>query len=126
MPEPHPILDVPQQFAPATSHQVRDEPADYVRRDLLGPWDGREEQFRPKARGPRDRYGSARSARSTTRAHAGGGRPDAGRPGRRRRPRGRGAARAVQRAEAGRLWASSMGMWFTVPADLPALAVTAG
>jgi hypothetical protein len=27
---------------------------------------------------------------------------------------------------AGRLWASSMGMSFTVPADLPALAVTAG
>ncbi|HLT11285.1 MAG TPA: hypothetical protein VK028_10825, partial [Micromonosporaceae bacterium] len=52
---PHP-LDVPQRFAPATSYQVRDELEDLIRRDLLGPWDGEHERFRPNMLGPRERY----------------------------------------------------------------------
>jgi hypothetical protein len=127
MSEPHPILDVPQEFAPASSYQVRDELADYLRRDLLGPWDGPEEQFRPKARGPRDRYlvgalGPRFNPRSTLEASD-------------RMPDDLGADTDPEDGElpeqfsvqnAGRLWASSMGMSFTVPADLPVLAVTAG
>src|SRR4051812_26529628 len=49
-------LDVPQTFEDATSFQVRDELEKLVARDLLGPWDGPLEEFRPKAMGPRERY----------------------------------------------------------------------
>ena len=49
-------LDVAQEFTPATSYQVRDELEDLVRRDLLGPWGGDDEEFAPRAMGPRERY----------------------------------------------------------------------
>lgn len=49
-------LDVPQQFTPASSYQVRGELEAYVRRDLLGPWGAEDEEFSPRARGPRERY----------------------------------------------------------------------
>ena len=49
-------LDVAQEFAPATSYEVRGELQRLIERDLLGPWDGPEERFAPGARGPRDRY----------------------------------------------------------------------
>src|SRR4051812_10456403 len=52
---PHP-LDAPQEFADASSFEVPDELGDLISRDLLGPWGGPEEQFAPRARGPRDRY----------------------------------------------------------------------
>ena len=51
-----PPLDVPQTFTAATSYQVRDELEELIGRDLLGPWDGEDEQFRPGAMGPRERY----------------------------------------------------------------------
>src|SRR5262249_54465935 len=51
-----PPLDVPQVFGEAGSYEVRDELEALVRRDLLGPWDGETEQFRPRAMGPRERY----------------------------------------------------------------------
>ena len=47
---------VPQEFAPATSYELRDQLGDLISRDLLGPWDGEREQFRPRAQGPRERY----------------------------------------------------------------------
>jgi hypothetical protein len=126
MTEPHPVLDVPQQFEPATSFQVRDELADYLARDLLGPWDGPAERLKPGARGPRDRYlvgalGPRFNPRSTLEAAD-------------RMPDELGADADAEDGElpeqfsvqnAGRLWASSMGLSFTVPAGLPALAVTA-
>src|SRR5690606_15038588 len=49
-------LDAPQHFADATSYEVRDKLVDYIRRDLLGPWEGEYEEFPPKAMGPRERY----------------------------------------------------------------------
>lgn len=49
-------LDVPQQFEEAGSFQVRDKLQQLVEGDLLGPWDGENEQFRPRAMGPRERY----------------------------------------------------------------------
>jgi hypothetical protein len=117
MTEPHPVLDVPQQFEPATSFQVRDELADYLARDLLGPWDGPAERLKPGARGPRDRYlvgalGPRFNPRSTLEAAD-------------RMPDELGADADTEDGElpeqfsvqnAGRLWASSMGLSFTVPA----------
>ncbi|MBN1172702.1 MAG: hypothetical protein JXA67_11060, partial [Micromonosporaceae bacterium] len=120
-------LDIPQRFADATSYQVRDELEDLVRRDLLGPWDGETEQFRPGAMGPRERY-------------------LVGMLGPRPRPKSEGAgadpAQDVELSTAqgdagaelpevltpqslGKLWASSMGLSFAVPADTGRLAVTA-
>ncbi|MGD9531288.1 MAG: hypothetical protein AB7V44_31470, partial [Pseudonocardia sp.] len=49
-------LDVAPEFTPATSYEVRDELEDLVRRDLLGPWNGDDEEFAPRAMGPRERY----------------------------------------------------------------------
>src|SRR5262245_33075425 len=49
-------LDVPHGFADASSYQVRDELEVLIRRDLLGPWDGDTEVFRPGSDGPRERY----------------------------------------------------------------------
>ncbi|MET7373443.1 DISARM system helicase DrmA [Micromonospora arida] len=51
-----PPLNVPQTFPKATSHQVRDELEELIGRDLLGPWEGEREEFRPGAMGPRERY----------------------------------------------------------------------
>lgn len=51
-----PTLDAPQTFAEGGSFEVRNELEELVRRDLLGPWDGPEEKFKPKAMGPRERY----------------------------------------------------------------------
>src|SRR5438270_7243128 len=56
MVEPASPLDAPQAFAVAGSYQVRDELEVLVQRDLLGPWDGEAEEFRPGAMGPRERY----------------------------------------------------------------------
>src|SRR5664279_4244551 len=47
---------VPQRFAAATSESVRGELIDIIGRDLLGPWAGEDEEFAPRAAGPRDRY----------------------------------------------------------------------
>jgi hypothetical protein len=126
MPEPNPVLDVPQQFEPATSHQVRDELVDYIMRDLLGPWGGPSEQLPPRARGPRDRYlvgmlGPKYNPRSALDAAD-------------RMPDELGAQADAEDGElpeqfsvqnAGRLWASSMGLSFAVPSDVDALAATA-
>jgi hypothetical protein len=37
---PHPLYEVPQTFRPGDSYDVRDGLVTYIRRDLLGPWDG--------------------------------------------------------------------------------------
>ena len=49
-------LDLPQEFAEASSYQVRDELTDLIERDLLGPWDGELEVFPPRSPGPLERY----------------------------------------------------------------------
>ena len=73
--EPASPLDVPQNFTPATSYQVRDELQELIRRDLLGPWDGEREVFPPAVMGPRERYlvgmiGPKPGARTTARPGA--------------------------------------------------------
>ena len=49
-------LDQPQEFADASSCQVRDELAGLIERDLLGPWDGEAEVLPPRSADPGERY----------------------------------------------------------------------
>ncbi|SPT50061.1 DISARM system helicase DrmA [Actinomadura madurae] len=123
-----PPLDVPQEFAEGTSFQVRDELEDLVRRDLLGPWGGPKEAFKPKAMGPRERYlvgmlGPRHSPASAiesadempdTEAGVGGDASEGGLP------------EVVSPQTLGKIWASSMGLSFCVPADVDAVIVKAG
>lgn len=122
-------LDTPQDFADASSFQVRDELEDLVRRDLLGPWDGELEEFAPRAMGPRERYLVGMLG-----------------PKQREKVKGTGDAAEVAEVDApvqgdgsdgelpeivspqklGRMWASSMGLSFSVPGDVDALVVQAG
>ncbi|MFC5828476.1 DISARM system helicase DrmA [Nonomuraea insulae] len=125
--EPPAPLDVPQEFAEATSYQVRDEFQELVCRDLLGPWDGRLEEFKPGMRGPRERYlvgmiGPKRSTTSTLREADAVPDTETGVEG--------DATEAdlpdVMTAQnLGSIWASSMGLSFAVPSDVNTIAVTA-
>jgi hypothetical protein len=117
-------LDLPQQFAPATSHQVRDEIQKLVHRDLLGPWDGDTERI--PGLGPRERYlvgmlGPKHEPVST--------RDEADRlPDTETGTQGDGAEPdlpdVVTPQTLGRIWASSMGLSFAVPGDVDLIAVT--
>jgi hypothetical protein len=49
-------LDEEQHFEAATSHQVRDELQELRTRDLLGPWGGHLETLPERSPGPEDRY----------------------------------------------------------------------
>ncbi|HEX5493431.1 MAG TPA: DISARM system helicase DrmA [Mycobacteriales bacterium] len=121
-------LDGEQEFEGATSYEVRDEVEKLVRRDLLGPWDGETERFRRGASGPRERYlvgmlGPKAAPKSTvdnadelpdtetgvSGDAADGELPDVSTP-----------------QNLGRIWASSAGLSFTVPASVDAVSVTAG
>src|SRR5690242_16892524 len=55
-PVPHPLDEVPQTFLAGDSYDVRDGLVGYIRRDLLGPWDGDTEELPYQSAGPRDRY----------------------------------------------------------------------
>lgn len=120
-------LDVPQTFAEGGSFEVRDELEELVRRDLLGPWEGPEERFKPKARGPRERYlvgmlGPKHSPTSAieaadempdTEAGVGGDAAEGGLP------------EVASPQTLGKIWASSMGLSFCVPGDVDAVVVRA-
>lgn len=123
--QPHP-LDLPQRFEPANSYEVRDELADLIRRDLLGPWDGEREELRTTL-GPSERYLVGRLGPKPEAAHlpgAAGGtldlevevQGDASEPE---------LPEILTPQSLGKLWASSMGLSFAVAADVDALAVTA-
>ncbi|MFI5802205.1 DISARM system helicase DrmA [Streptomyces sp. NPDC051561] len=113
------VREVPQTLVPATSYEVRDELGELISRDLLGPWDGDLEEFDPKAAGPRDRYlvgmlGPKRTLTSSLDAAGDQADGDLG---------GEGDGTEHDMPEklttqnAGRMWASSMGMMFAVPED---------
>ncbi|MCW2944429.1 MAG: helicase domain protein, partial [Actinoallomurus sp.] len=120
-------LDVPQAFEQASSFQVRDELEKLVQRDLLGPWDGPLEQFPPKRMGPRERYlvgmlGPKHDATSTvddagdvpdTETGVGGDASEVELP------------EIISPQALGRIWASSMGLSFCVPADVDVVNVKA-
>ncbi|HET9254873.1 MAG TPA: hypothetical protein VFO16_06680, partial [Pseudonocardiaceae bacterium] len=121
----HP-LEVSQVFCGSSSYAVRDELQELVRRDLLGPWDGETEQFRPRAQGPRERYlvgmlGPKRAPEPA--AKQADQLPETGLGA-----EGDGEAELPDVFTAqnlGRIWASSMGLSFAVPADVDVLTVTA-
>jgi Helicase conserved C-terminal domain len=120
-------LDVPQTFEQASSFQVRDELEKLVEQDLLGPWDGPLEQFPPKRMGPRERYlvgmlGPKHDAKSTvddadevpdTETGVGGDASEVELP------------EVISPQSLGRIWASSMGLSFCVPADVDVVGVKA-
>ncbi|MEV7226960.1 DISARM system helicase DrmA [Polymorphospora sp. NPDC051019] len=120
-------LDVPQEFEAATSFQVRDELQALVGRDLLGPWDGDHEQFRPGAMGPRERYLVGML----------GPKPALHRAARVAEPPDMDAAvqgdasdgelpEVLTPQSLGKMWASSMGMSFAVTGDVDVLRVDYG
>ncbi|WP_344171727.1 DISARM system helicase DrmA [Pilimelia columellifera] len=121
-----PVLAVPQEFAAASSFQVRDELGGYLSRDLLGPWEGPEEWLPVGVRGPRDRYlvgalgpkhvplSVVDAASDVPDTEAGA---DADGDG--------GELRELFTVQnAGRMWASSAGLSFAVDADVDVLSVT--
>ncbi len=121
-----PVLAVPQQFATGTSYQLRDELADYIVRDLLGPWEERTERFPPRARGPRDRYlvgmlGPKHNPRSTI--DAASEVPDT-EPGAEADGEDGELRETLSVQNAGRMWASSMGLSFSVQSNVDRIAVT--
>ncbi|GAA0338593.1 DISARM system helicase DrmA [Actinoallomurus spadix] len=126
-PAPAEPLDLPQRFEEASSFEVRDELQALIERDLLGPWNGPLERFSPKAMGPRERYlvgmlGPKHEAVSTrdqadevpdTETGVAGDGSEAELP------------EVTSPQALGRIWASSMGLSFCVPADVDVLSVTA-
>src|SRR5215467_2611429 len=120
-------LDVPQEFVETSSYQVRDELMGLVERDLLGPWDDELEVFPPRSPGPLERYlvgrlGPRHEVASSREAagdavdaelSAGGDASDGELPD------------LLTMQNAGRMWASSMGLSFVTAADTAELEVTA-
>ncbi|WP_067968383.1 DISARM system helicase DrmA [Nocardiopsis trehalosi] len=124
-------LDVPQRFEEASSFQVRGELQAMVERDLLGPWGGETEELSPGTSGPRERYlvgmlgprhqtpASSRDAADLVPDTETGVAGDAG---------GEAAGElpdVVTSQNLGNLWASTMGLSFSVAADVDAVSVRA-
>lgn len=121
---------MPQTFLSGDSYGVRDGLVTYIRRDLLGPWDGETETLPGSSSGPRDRYlvgmlgprphattsdGIALAAAQSADSESGDeGKGDDSEPRDHLTPQA-----------AGHIWASSMGLSFTVPASVGTLSVTA-
>ncbi|KRV49085.1 helicase [Wenjunlia vitaminophila] len=104
---------------------------DYIRRDLLGPWDGERETLPQHSTGPRDRYlvgmlgpqpVSGTTQAMIARVAAQSGDTDGGCDGEQSDP---GLPELLTPQAAGRMWASSMGLSFAVPASVGTLTVTA-
>ncbi|MUL42055.1 helicase [Streptomonospora sp. PA3] len=123
-------LEAPQHFSGKNSYHVRDEFQQIVELDLLGPWGGEREEFNPNARGPRERYlvGMLGPKHQPKTSVAGAGEapdPEAQAEG---DPGGEGASElpeVVTTQNLGRIWASSMGMAFSVGTDTDAVVVAA-
>ncbi|GHF76571.1 hypothetical protein FHX82_002584 [Amycolatopsis bartoniae] len=117
-------LDRPQEFPEVSSFQVRDEFQELVVRDLLGPWDGEREEFRPRSSGPRERYlvgmlGPKHEPKSTRQAADSMTDTEPG-------VQGEGSAElpeVLTPQALGRIWASSMGLSCCVGSDVDVLAV---
>ena len=120
-------LDEQQEFATASSYQVRDELARLIERDLLGPWDGELEVLPPRSAGPGERYlvgrlGPRHDPQSGTDAAGdavdteiavGGDGADGELPD------------LLTMQNAGRMWASSMGLSCAVASGVDTLTITA-
>lgn len=128
-PDTFAALDRPQAFPEVSSYQVRDEFQDLIERDLLGPWDGESEEFRPRASGPRDRYlvgmlGPKHEPRDSRKAADSVVDTESGVQG----GSGEGSAdlpEVLTPQNLGRLWASSMGLSCCVGRETDIVTVTA-
>ncbi|MER7394878.1 DISARM system helicase DrmA [Streptomyces sp. NPDC000151] len=117
---------MPQTFRAGDSYTVRDKLVTYIRRDLLGPWDGKTETLSSASSGPRDRYlvgmlGPQPQAvtgddLALVAAQSADGDSGDEQEGDDAAPQDRLTPQA-----AGHIWASSMGLSFTVPASVGTL-----
>ncbi|MGH3188674.1 MAG: hypothetical protein ACRDPY_35870 [Streptosporangiaceae bacterium] len=124
--EPSPLNEA-QEFADVSSYKVREELAGLIGRDLPGPWDGETEVLPPRSAGPGERYlvgrlGPRHDPRSgaeaagdavDTEISAGGDGADGELPD------------LLTMQNAGRMWASSMGLSCAVASGVDTLTVTA-
>ncbi|MGW1401194.1 DISARM system helicase DrmA [Streptomyces sp. NPDC002405] len=125
---PHPLDEVPQTFRAGDSYTVRDGLVTYIRRDLLGPWDGETETLPGGSSGPRDRYlvgmlgprPDTVTADRIARAAAQSADSDSGDE---QEGDDTGLQDRLSPQAAGHIWASSMGLSFTVPASVGTLTV---
>jgi len=120
-------LDEAQEFEDVSSYQVREELVGLIERDLLGPWDGELEVLPPRSAGPGERYlvgrlgprhdpqseAEAAGDAVDTEIAAGGDGSDGELPD------------LLTMQNAGRLWASSMGLSCVVASGVDTLTVTA-
>ncbi|MER5758508.1 DISARM system helicase DrmA [Streptomyces sp. NPDC002082] len=126
---PHPLDEVPQTFLPGDSYDVRDKLADFIRLDLLGPWDGNLETLPPRSAGPRDRYlvgmlgPRPESSETATQIARTAAQVADVEPGSDDGQEEGGPQEQLTPQASGRIWASSMGLSFVVPASIGALSV---
>jgi hypothetical protein len=123
-------LDLPQQFTDGGSYEVRGKFQELIERDLLGPWDGDTEVFKPKAMGPRERYlvgmlGPRHLPKSTVDEADSTSDTESSVQGDTKGEGGGELPEVVTSQNIGRLWASSMGLSFRVGADTDVVAVAA-
>ncbi|MFJ9916866.1 DISARM system helicase DrmA [Actinacidiphila glaucinigra] len=125
---PHPLDEVPQTFRAGDSFEVRDGLVTYIRRDLLGPWDGETETLPSASSGPRDRYlvgmlGPRPQAVTADRIAVAAAQSADGESGDEQEGDDGEPQDRLSPQAAGHIWASSMGLSFTVPASVGTLSV---
>ncbi|NEB12902.1 helicase [Streptomyces coelicoflavus] len=101
----------------------------YVRRDLLGPWDGETETLPSASSGPRDRYlvgmlGPRPQTGTADRIALAAAQSADGESGDEQEGDDTELQERLTPQAAGHIWASSMGLSFTVPASVGTLSVT--
>ncbi|MFH0241807.1 DISARM system helicase DrmA [Streptomyces sp. HK10] len=126
---PHPLDEVPQTFRDGDSCTVRDGLVAYIRRDLLGPWDGGTETLPAGSSGPRDRYlvgmlGPRPRDVTTDRITIAAAQSADGESGDEREGDDGELQDRLTPQAAGHIRASSMGLAFTVPASVGTLSAT--
>ncbi|WP_328477439.1 DISARM system helicase DrmA [Streptomyces sp. NBC_00377] len=126
---PHPLDEVPQTFRAGDSYAVRDALVHYIRRDLLGPWDGETETLPSASSGPRDRYlvgmlGPRPQAVTADRIARAAAQGADGESGDEQEGDDSDLQDRLSPQAAGHIWASSMGLSFTAPASVGTLSAT--
>ncbi|MFI5900189.1 DISARM system helicase DrmA [Streptomyces cyaneofuscatus] len=126
---PHPLDEVPQTFRPGDSYAVRDALVHYIRRDLLGPWDGETETLPSASSGPRDRYlvgmlGPRPQDVTADRIARAAAQGADGESGDEQEGDDSDLQDRLSPQAAGHIWASSMGLSFTAPASVGTLSAT--
>ncbi|MFE1010027.1 DISARM system helicase DrmA [Streptomyces sp. NPDC058794] len=127
---PHPIDEVPQTFRDGDSYDVRDGLVAYIRRDLLGPWDGVTETLPASSSGPRDRYlvgmlGPRPQSVTSDKIAVVAAQSADGESGEEQEGDDSAPEDRLTPQAAGHIWASSMGLSCTVPASVGTLSAIA-